>query len=1812
MTDTELDKALKECIAKRRPLDAALLFDEAIRRARATNNAEQQCRLIMQRIVMDSERNESYDFVSKAFAQQIDKAERPLRNMLALAAAENVDVWRDRNAKMNFVMQALDDDGTLCRLKPQDIGYEDVPQEQASAYTCIAAKAASELYNCAGYSYPIWRKNTQNADNKAVCEDSILARWQSVIDAHGKEMDHILYDAYHMGKVLQREEMKGADSIVVHMRSIAQSDEAMRMVNYAEMYIDIQKAEKENDTEKSDTMARSVVERYKKYKTPSFFGLLMPKADKSLKEIEKRELSFRAEDVIGVGQSIPMTIYYRNMSEAELRIYALPAAKPKTRIDIAKELPKLKPLRTTLISLPKVRRMIEACTAHYEADGLERGYYIVALFDGNKLKDTEVIKVSNLRTMEIADGQAKYYAAFDALTGEPLTNTSVGGRKVDAMGVARVTTKHDVMKITNGRDVIEMGVYMSANAKPKPMSRAWVLTDRNIYRPEQTLHFEVVAYEATLEGRHVLPGTKLNVNLSAYNGQKLAQLDLMTNDYGSAASHIDIPADAPLGLARLTITDDKQRTLASANVSIEEYKRKNNTLTFLPMTDMYVLGDTIRVQAKATNAAGIPMSGLEVKYSVDDGIGVLKEGEATTDADGIIEVCFETNKPSAKKTYNWTYGVELELIDHNGENTKASKNVEISPRGFMVSADNLPDFATNAVPSLKLNCKTEYGAAVRTHVHAAVIRLDATKMLLPDAPSFNRTQVDTIIGDRLSFDINGRYSSDMEREVVVESDFDVEGETICQIPFDSLTVGQYRLRISGTYANGEKYTIDRDFCVYPSVDGVVSNVGKLIVSTPSKVCEGEELKVRIATGYRDQVVTAVMSCGGQTTIKQVRLNSEIKTVSMIVPKDIHSSNVSVNIYLGHDNRCVMLQTDIPITIVEPCASLELVTHRDVSTPGAKEHWTLRTDANELTASMYDARLDKFVSNKWNTYVASLTTNSHVGLEYIAKRAENHDAINQWNMWAMANGFVVDMSRYGNELFRIHRDKDIIAQNESVIMRGTGGVSNRKMMSSLAMQQPALLYESVSVEEDSFAATDAIGETEENGQEDQPQPRIDFRETVFFFPQLRPNSAGIVELDFDLPDNITSYVFRAVAHKADMAHAACEAKLAVRKLLFVEAGWPRFLRQGDRVEVVATVTATDDDIDSAECMLTVSDAVLGKPIAEYPVRQVAFATGKQQRVKWTVCVPDNISELKVETKAVAKGHTDIEVRQLPVEPKSVEVAESKTFVLLNAGDHNVDNPYSSDANTRQLSFRYTANTLMEVLRALPSLNDGWSEGSDTYVGRIESSCIALMLAQNPDLHEAASHLNDMHEPIVDADNTPWRELAIELRKHDGEVADMLLTDKPKKTLSESIKKLLKLRGSNGGYRWFDGMEESPYLTAYILGKMGELSRLGALADNVFIDELNVSNLYLQLHLTKIYNDHKDKKKADFGLWYADELLAIVMTSKDGVINNTIKAMIDDAAAKWTKANTYTSITIARLMQAVGRADVAREIAETLRQNLVRTDSYAHVSERSVAGWYRPLKANAELIMLFGSLGMADDEVKMITNWLVMQKRGDYWPDREATSRAVLALLGTGKRLSHTDVVALDGERYELTTSHPQVVVPVSDLNTPKATITKIGDMPSWGAWTRINASPIAELRASGCKELSIERTVSVVRDKDSEPVGPSTHLNVGDHVVVSLHLKANTNLSFVEVTDYRPASFEPVDFLSGYRGFCWWRGGVPHYFSPSDKRVSFFVYDLMRNHDYTFEYEATVTNEGVLSGGYAEARCLFAPEVVAHSAGMGIN
>src|SRR5690554_3673225 len=133
-------------------------------------------------------------------------------------------------------------------------------------------------------------------------------------------------------------------------------------------------------------------------------------------------------------------------------------------------------------------------------------------------------------------------------------------------------------------------------------------------------------------------------------------------------------------------------------------------------------------------------------------------------------------------------------------------------------------------------------------------------------------------------------------------------------------------------------------------------------------------------------------------------------------------------------------------------------------------------------------------------------------------------------------------------------------------------------------------------------------------------------------------------------------------------------------------------------------------------------------------------------------------------------------------------------------------------------------------------------------------------------------------------------------------------------------------------------------------------------------------------------------------------------------------------------------------------------------------------------------------------------------------------------------------------------------------------------------------------------------MEIQKTYRriVAGAKEEKGIIDST-FTFGDKIEIELIVTVDRDLEFVHIKDLRPAGFEPVQSISGYK----YASGLYYYQSPKDVSMHYFV-DNMPKGTYKFTYTVYATHSGSFNSGVAEIQCHYAPKFSGNSGTIDVR
>ncbi|HSR37431.1 MAG TPA: alpha-2-macroglobulin family protein, partial [Phnomibacter sp.] len=514
-------------------------------------------------------------------------------------------------------------------------------------------------------------------------------------------------------------------------------------------------------------------------------------------------------------------------------------------------------------------------------------------------------------------------------------------------------------------------------------------------------------------------------------------------------------------------------------------------------------------------------------------------------------------------------------------------------------------------------------------------------------------------------------------------------------------------------------------------------------------------------------------------------------------------------------------------------------------------------AAEMLASMYDASLDQIYPHNWmnlfpwNNYQFgnSWRAQSNFRNEQSALHAGNPEYRNYSKIYDALVTIENDIA-YGPKVRNMAFEARAAAApgmdmqlNETVIVSKKQDEDYDKVFTRSPDQEVHIRGKSsvgVDTKEPTAPAPDQI------------QIRKNFNETAFFFPALQTDAEGNISFSFTMPEALTQWKLQLLAHTQALQVGQTSATAITQKDLMVQPNAPRFLRQGDKMELAAKVVNLSDKELTGTATLELLNASTMQPVDGwlqnvFPMQYFTAAAGQSAVVKFPVEIPVQYTDALVYRITAKAGNlSDGEEMALPVLSNRMLVTESFPINMRSTNSKNfnwqklLQSENSPTLQHQSFTIEYTSNPVWLAIQSLPYLAEYPYECAEQTWNRFYANALAAHIAQSfPKVKAVLAKWKDTdttallsnlqkNEQLKQAllEETPWVLAAKnenEQRKNLSMLFDVLRLEKESE---KSLATLEQLQSPNGGFVWFKGGPDDRYMTQYIISGMGHLRQLKA--------------------------------------------------------------------------------------------------------------------------------------------------------------------------------------------------------------------------------------------------------------------------------------------------------------------------------------------------------------------------------------------------
>jgi len=911
-------------------------------------------------------------------------------------------------------------------------------------------------------------------------------------------------------------------------------------------------------------------------------------------------------------------------------------------------------------------------TQQLPIDGLAAGAYLIEATDGTYKAYTVVLVTSIALVERTIHNEASLYVA-DRRTGAPIEKANVvlwangkqqtaGQTGADGLATLAMSASNAQNSAEGGPEPLNLWIlatHGSDAALVTPWSynfasgtsndlRAYIYTDRPVYRPGHTVHIKAVLRKEKSDALDLPDAKTVKLKVTDADNKAVLQQDLPVSAHGTVIADLTLAADAGLGYYSVSI-DAVQS--GSGSFYVEEYKKPEYQVTVKPTSLRVLQGGTVQAAIEARYFFGEPVANAKVKYvvhtpthywwdqdesdqdeagggggdadsgeEVDDTYGATEqqEHEGMLDANGRLTVSIPVAIDG--KHEDQDYRIEARVTDAGQREVSGHSTVLATYGSFRVSAEPTSYvFKTGDPVRVKVTAQDYDGKPVQTAVHIAV------KTEKWDSATRERTEKDVT-------------SSDAQTGA--------DGTALVTLAVGNSQSGDFTVTASAK--TPENRTVEGRTWVWIWNGGgefYNQNTQAQIVADKKSYQVGDTAHLLLVTGLKES--WAVVTAEGDSVQSRQLLHATGESFAFDVPITKQAQpNLVISAVLVHDNQIVTAQKSLKVPTIERTLTITATPDKAKYLPGEKGSFDVLA-----------------VDSKGKPVEADLSFGEVDEALYSVRPDESGDIVAAF--YPRRNVYLNPQSSF------------------EFYFSGEAGLK-----SPLLAQLASALYHP------------RLAQVKPGSDLVVPKIRKAFPDTAYWNPNVHTGPDGHAKVEFNFPDALTTWRTTIRAMTDDGKAGGVVTRVLVRKNLIVRLVAPRFFRQGDEgaLRVIAhNYLETAKDVTFALDASGVQMVSGQQQTVNVPAKGEAFA-------EWRVKAQATGSSV-LTAKALTNEESDALQITLPVLAFGVKQRYGGGGVIFSgSGQAKGKVPFgaNSDAGTRDLTITIAPSVAGAVFDALDYL------------------------------------------------------------------------------------------------------------------------------------------------------------------------------------------------------------------------------------------------------------------------------------------------------------------------------------------------------------------------------------------------------------------------------------------------------------------------------------------------------------------------------
>ncbi len=1403
------------------------------------------------------------------------------------------------------------------------------------------------------------------------------------------------------------------------------------------------------------------------------------------------------------------------------------------------------------------------------------------------------------------------------------------------------------------------GVWYSHRSDYKYRQRkAFVITDRPVYRPEDKVKFKAWVRMAEYDQPDVsqYAGQKFKVQILTPRGEKVYEKIHTADKWAGIEGEYELPEDAQLGAYSLQVVG-----VGSGNFRVEEYKKPEFEVTVEAPSEPVMLGDSITAKITAKYYFGEPVTQATVKYKVlrhmetsrwyppgpwdwlyGRGYGwrgldydwypgwagwgisgplpewrhapspppeVVMENEAEIGEDGTLEITIDTEM--AKLLHgdaDHRYEIRAEVTDLSRRTIVGTGSVIAARKPFSVYVwMNQGYYRAGDTMTAHIDARRPDGKPVSGKGAVQLLKISYDENNQPVERAFERWEIE------------------------------LDGDGSESVKMIAAQPGQYRVSAMITDEKGRK--VDGGDLI--TVRGSGENAEDFRFNPIELVCEkttyapGEKVRLMINTNQPDGAVLLFLRPAGGIYPKPHFLKMDGK--SRIYEIEVTASdmpNFFVEAVTIADGKVHTAVREIAVPPEKRVQDIDETPDKDRYGPGEKASVKITiTDekgepyAGSAVISVYDRAVEYIYGGSNVPEIAP----------FFWKWRRHHNPSTETNLGRAFQNLIAPgekaMANLGVFGGRVADDEMMLTNGRMDRGMAGGRAMSRKMKAAPMMEAAEPMAPAPTAE------ADMAGEAPAEAELVTPTVRTEFADTAFWAADITTDKKGTATVEFTMPENLTSWKINAwgMGHGTRVGEAAAEVVTAKNLLLRLQA--PRFFVQKDEVVLSANVHNYLETAKKARVVIELDRDVL--QLNGPAQKTVTIEPQGEARVDWRVTVIAE-GEAVVRMKALTDEESDAMEMRFPAYVHGMDKMVSFTGLIRpekDAAKIVLTVPEERRPGASRLEVRYSPTLAAAMVDALPYLVDYPYGCTEQTLNRFLPTVITqnVIRRMGVDLSEVQEKRTNLNPQEIGDDRKRaegWK------RYERNPVFDEKTVEKMSQ---QGVDRLTDMQVSDGGWGWFSGWGEHsyPHTTAQVLrGLMTAKANGIAVVPGVIDRGVKWLENYQQKQVGLIENGRKEKKERP---WkdHADNLDAFIymVVTDAGVRNEKMgRFLYEDRNHLSVYAKALYGMALWQLEEKDRLDMILQNISQYLVTDAENGTAYLNLDNGGY-WWYwygSDIEANAYYLMLLSRTDPKGETARGLVKYLLNnRKHATWWNSTRDTALCIEAfaeyLAATGEdRPNMTVSVYYDGVRKKSVKITPEnlfffdnkFLLEGEDIEAGEHTIElrRDGEGPLYFNAYLSYFTLEDHITAAGL-EIKVhrnyyrlepkEKTVKVsgsrgqamdqrVESYERIPLENLDTLKSGELAEVELIVESKNDYEYMVFEDMKAAGFEPVAVRSGYT-----REGMGAYVEYRDELVAFFVRRLARG-KHSISYRLRAEIPGRFSALPTIAYGMYAPELRANS------